>query len=146
MRTTILAGLSALVLCGAGAVAAEEFEVQMLNRGAEGTMVFEPAFLQIQPGDSVRFVPTDRGHNAESVRGMTPEGAEPFKGRINEEITVTFDVEGAYGYMCLPHFAMGMVGLIVVGDDPQNIDAFADVRMTPKARQRFDGYIAQIGG
>jgi len=143
MGTTAIAGLAAMALIGATAVRASEHEVQMLNRGEEGMMVFEPAYLQIAPGDTVRFVPTDPGHNAETVRGMIPDGAEPFKGRIGQEVTVTFDVEGAYGYMCLPHFAMGMVGLIVVGEDPGNLDAAEGARVPPKARERYDGYFAQ---
>jgi plastocyanin len=42
----------------------------MLNRGESGTMVFEPAGLRIAPGDTVKFIATDRGHNAETVPGM----------------------------------------------------------------------------
>lgn len=143
MRTTAMAGLAAMAVIGAAAARAAEHEVQMLNRGEEGMMVFEPAFLQIAPGDTVRFVPTNPGHNAETVRGMIPDDAEPFKGRVGQEIAVTFDVEGAYGYMCLPHVAMGMVGLIVVGEDPANLDEAEAARVPPKARERFDGYFAQ---
>ena len=49
---------------------------------------------------------------------MIPEVAEPWKGKINEEITVTFTQEGIYGYKCQPHFGLGMVGLIQVGETP----------------------------
>ena len=38
-------------------------------------MVFEPSFVKIAPGDTVRFVSTDKGHNAETIKGMLPEGA-----------------------------------------------------------------------
>ncbi len=49
----------------------------MLNKGADGTtMVFEPALTKIAVGDTVTFVATDRGHNAETIPGMLPEGAE----------------------------------------------------------------------
>jgi plastocyanin len=71
------------------AVSAAEFEVKMLNKGEAGSMVFEPAFLQIAPGDTVKFIVTDKGHNAEVIKDMLPEGATPFKGKINEEISVT---------------------------------------------------------
>ena len=125
-------------------VAAEEFEVQMLNKGETGTMVFEPAFLQIAAGDTVTFVPTDKGHNAESIADMIPEGAEPFKGKINEQISVTFDVEGAYAYKCLPHLPMGMVGLIVVGEAPANLEEIQAVNVPPKAQERFEELYAQI--
>ena len=75
----------------AGAASAADVEVQMLNKGAKGAMVFEPSFVQVQPGDTVHFVPTDKGHDVESIKGMLPEGVEPFKGKMNEnyDLTVT---------------------------------------------------------
>ncbi|KQX34941.1 hypothetical protein ASD04_16310 [Devosia sp. Root436] len=125
-------------------VGAAEFEVHMLNKGEAGNMVFEPAFLQIAPGDTVKFVPVDKGHNAETIKDMIPEGAEPFKGKINEEFSVTFDVEGAYAYKCLPHFAMGMVGMIVVGEAPANLDALKAARVPPKVADKFEEFYSQI--
>ena len=90
-------------------------EVHMLNKGADGeAMVFEPALIRIAAGDTVKFIPTDPGHNAESIRGMLPDGAELFKGALNKEVDVTFTVPGVYGIKCLPHIAMGMVALVVV--------------------------------
>ena len=126
-------------------VGAAEFEVQMLNKGTDGsTMVFEPAFLQISAGDTVKFVPTDKGHNAETIKGMFPEGGNEFKGKINEEFSVTFDVEGAYAYKCLPHFGMGMVGMIVVGEAPANLEALQAVKVPPKVAAKFEEFYPQI--
>ncbi|RZJ38429.1 MAG: pseudoazurin, partial [Brevundimonas sp.] len=71
--------------------------------------------LRVRAGDTVKFIATDRGHNAASITGMTPDGATPFNGRINQEIEVTLTVPGLYGYKCTPHTGMGMVGLIQVG-------------------------------
>lgn len=100
----------------ASPAAAKEYQVKMLNQGSDGKlMVFEPAFLKVAPGDSVKFVPTAKGHNAETVAGMAPAGAAAFKGKINQELTVSFAKEGLYGYKCLPHVGMGMVGLVQVG-------------------------------
>ncbi|HET7612761.1 MAG TPA: plastocyanin/azurin family copper-binding protein, partial [Gemmatimonadaceae bacterium] len=73
----------------AGAANAVEIEVKMLNKGEKGMMVFEPDFIKAAPGDTIRFVPVDKGHNAETIKGMIPEGAEPFKGKISQELTVT---------------------------------------------------------
>ncbi|KKB76778.1 hypothetical protein VW35_18315 [Devosia soli] len=127
-------------------ISAAEYEVKMLNTGADGEkMVFEPAFLQIEVGDTVKFVPTDKGHNAEVIKGMFPEGGSEFKGKINEEFSVTFDVAGAYGYKCLPHFAMGMVGLIVVGDDPANLDAITNAAGPARVKAKFADLAAMIG-
>jgi len=125
------------------AASAAEFEVQMLNKGEAGAMVFEPALIRVAAGDSIKFVPTDKSHNAESVRGMIPEGAEPFKGAINKEVVVTFTEPGVYGVKCLPHFAMGMVALVVV-DDPVNLEEAKAVSGPPKAKERFAALFAEL--
>jgi pseudoazurin len=128
----------------ASAAYAEDHEVMMLNRGDAGAMVYEPAFLQIAPGDTVTFIPTDRGHNAEAIEGMIPEGAELFSGRINEEITVTFDVEGLYGIRCTPHFAMGMVMTIAVGEEVAVPEDFLEGRIPRAALQRFEEQLSNL--
>jgi pseudoazurin len=91
-------------------------------------------------------VPVDPGHNAESLKGMTPEGAEPFKGGIGKEIAVTFDVEGVYGYNCMPHYGMGMVGLVVVGDAAANAEAIKAVQQRGRAAERFAALFAGLQG
>jgi pseudoazurin len=77
---------------------AAQYEVQMLNSGSEGYMVFEPALLTVKRGDSVTFVATDLSHNSASIKGMIPEGAVPWSGKMNEDVTVVFDNEGVYVY------------------------------------------------
>ena len=116
----------------------------MLNRGEAGAMVFDPAFLQIAPGDTVTFLSTDRGHNAEAIEGMIPAGAEAFSGRINEEITVSFDIEGLYGVRCTPHFAMGMVMTIAVGDVAAAPEDFFQGRIPPTAVRRFEDQLSNL--
>lgn len=123
---------------------AADHQVQMLNKGEMGAMVFEPALIEIAPGDTVTFVPTDKGHNAESIQGFLPEGAETFKGKINQEITVSFDVPGAYGVKCQPHLGLGMVALVVVGDDTSNLEAGKAVKVPKKAQERFELIYQQL--
>jgi len=122
---------------------AAEFEVLMLNKGAKGAMVFEPDFIAAAPGDTIRFVPTDKGHNVETIKGMIPEGAEPVKGKINEEVTVTVDKDGVYGFKCTPHYAMGMVALVTVGT-LTNLDEAKAVKQTGKAKKVFEALFAEI--
>ena len=136
MRTIVTIGALAAALAMAGAAQAAEVEVKMLNKGAEGVMVFEPALVKIAPGDTVRFVAADKGHNAESIDGMLPEGGQTFVGKINEELAITFEKPGVYGYKCKPHYGMGMVGLVVVGD-PTNLDAAKEAKHPGKAKQAF---------
>jgi len=146
-RTTMFKSFATALALGTlvtGAAFAENHDVQMLNRGDAGAMVYEPAFLQIAPGDTVTFIPTDRGHNAESIDGMIPEGAEPFSGRINEEITVTFDVEGLYGIRCTPHYAMGMVMTIAVGEEVAVPEDFLEGRIPRTALQRFEEQLSNL--
>lgn len=142
MRTLLFAAAG---VCGllAGAASAAEHEVKMLNKGAQGVMVFEPQVLAIAPGDTVKFVAADKGHNAESLAGMIPEGAEPFKGKMNQDVTIAFDKPGVYGYQCKPHYTMGMVGLVVVGDAAPNLDQAKAVVHKGKAKDRM---AAAFGG
>ncbi|MEQ9257730.1 MAG: pseudoazurin [Roseovarius sp.] len=143
MIRTLATGLALAALMG-GAAFAETFEVKMLNKGADGErMVFEPAFVQAAAGDTIRFIPTDKGHNAETVEGMIPEGAEGFRGKINEEIEVTLDTEGVYGVLCKPHFAMGMVMTIAVGE-AEVPDGFLERRMPKKAKARFEAQLEKM--
>ena len=124
---------------------AAEHQVKMLNKGAEGIMVFEPNVVKVAPGDSVHFVAADKGHNVELIDGMIPEGAAPFKGEMNKDVTVTLDKPGVYGFKCKPHYGMGMVGLIVVGE-PVNKTAAAAVEQKGKAKKKFEDLLGQIGG
>lgn len=130
---------SAAIFAALGSAAsAETFEVLMLNKGEAGRMIFEPAALRVAAGDTVKFVASDKGHNAESVKDMTPGSAEPFKGKINEEIEVTLTEPGYYGIKCKPHYAMGMVMVIAVGDADTAPDSFLAGRIPKKAGKRFE--------
>lgn len=138
LRLARVAGVAVLMGSGLSAHAsAETFEVKMLNRGEKGPMVFEPDFLEITAGDRVRFVPTHKSHNAATVEGMVPEGVEGFKSRISDEFETGFDKPGFYGIKCSPHYGMGMVMLIKVGDAtlPQS---YRTVDMPARAKPRFE--------
>ena len=142
---TILIG-SLLIL--SGAALAESYEVQMLNTGSDGVMVFEPAVLSINPGDSVTFKATNPGHNSESMAGMKPEGAEGWQGGMGQDVTVTFDQDGVYVYQCTPHLMMAMVGVIKVGSG-SNLEAIKTAAIDKKAdfmlaQDRLDGYLNQL--
>lgn len=142
-KIAALALLAALAL--ATPAAAANFEVHMLNKGAEGAMVFEPAAIKVAPGDTVTFLPTDKGHNAETIKDMLPEGAEAFKGAMGKEIVVTFTQEGVYGVKCAPHLGMGMVALVQVGDAPANVDAAKAAKLPKKAAERMEDAFEDLG-
>jgi len=141
--------MSVLLIAAAGVAAtgpasAADHEVKMLNKGEAGIMVFEPAFLAVAPGDTVHFRAVDKGHNAASIDGMVPEGAATWKGGLNKDVTVTLDVEGIYGVRCVPHYPMGMVALIVVGDPSVNLEAARQVKQPGRAKQRMAELLARL--
>jgi pseudoazurin len=144
MRMLVVLGAAALTLCGAAAAQAADFQVKMLNKGADGVMVFEPALLKVSPGDTVKFLATDKGHNVESIETMVPNGGKVFVGKMNEEVAVTFDQPGVYGYRCKPHYGMGMVGLVVVGE-ATNLDQARAAQHPGKAKQIFAGLFERLG-
>lgn len=124
-------------------------EVLMLNVNPDDPgqrMVFSPRLLVINPGDTVQFVATDRSHNSQAVRDMVPEGAEPWTGRINEEIAVTLDVPGVYGYACQPHYSMGMVGMIIVRGEGMtaNAEAARSARHRGHGNRAFEEIWAEV--
>ena len=120
----------------------------MLNSGKEGMMVFEPAVLSIQKGDTVKFVATDVSHNSASIEGMIPEGAEPWTGALSQDVTVTLTKEGVYVYQCTPHNMMAMIGVIKVESKgnldqiKQNAEAYKKTFLMNQ--ERLDNYLSQI--
>ena len=127
----------------------EAYTVKMLNQGATGVMVFEPAFLKINVGDTVTFESTDAAHNSASIPGMIPSGASPWNGQLSRDISVTFEIPGVYGYQCTPHAMMAMVGVIQVGNDNSNLETAKNVAVQFKStfvmnQTRLDEYLSKI--
>jgi len=88
---------------------AEEFQINAEAR------VFNPDILYVKPGDTISFV-NMASHDSVSVDGFIPEGAQPWKSGIGNNLSIKLDVEGTYLYVCVPHLGFGMVGIIVVGE------------------------------
>ena len=81
---------------------------------------FSIEVANIGVGDTVEWLPKNKGHNVEFLAG--PDMANlPQKSKINEFHSVLFERPGIYLYGCTPHLNMGMLGLIVVGNDLHNI-------------------------
>ena len=142
MLKTSMAAVLATLFLGSLAVA-ETFEIKMMNKGEAGQMVFEPAFLSANVGDTISFIPASKGHNAETIKDMLPEGAEQFKSKLSKEFSVTLTAEGIYGIKCTPHYSMGMIALIQVGS-PVNLDTAKSVKHKGKATKRFDTLFEQV--
>ena len=116
-------------------------EIKMLNKSKTDPkmkMVFEPSFVLAAAGDCIKFTPTSKGHNAETIKKMIPNGAKKFKSKMNKELIVQLDVEGLYGIKCQPHYQMGMIALIQVGEVSEGvIKETAKVKHRGKAKDRF---------
>ena len=130
-------------------------KIQMLNNGEDGAMVFQPGYLQIQPGDKVTFSPSSYGHNSQSIAeiiGSTdgqPEGSKEWKGEMSKPVTVQFDVPGIYLYACYYHYVVGHVGVIQVGNDQHNIERVKKAAEKLKTKmfsypERVDNDLSQI--
>ena len=130
-------------------VAAENFDVKMVNADASGqVMVFDPPFIKANVGDTVTFLPTDMLHNSQSVPGMIPSSASSWNGAMNEKITIELNTEGVYVYQCTPHIALGMIGVIQVGE-ASNIDDIKNSTSSLESmivmnKERVQQYLGQV--
>lgn len=138
--------IAALLLFTCTGSFAKAWQVEMLNYGKQGGMVFEPAFIHAQVGDSVTFIATHSGHNAQSY--LVPEGEKQWKSSIDERYTLQLNQQGVHFYYCPPHLMMGMIGMIQVGE-ALNIDILRE--KSPRLRskvalkpERVDELIQQL--
>lgn len=137
LATTMLIGSMAPAL-------AETIEVEMLNRNEAGeAMVFSQELIRAEVGDIIRFVPTDRSHNAQSVDGALPDGQEPFRGRMNQVVEYEVTETGLTAVVCLPHQTMGMVALVVVGNDLSNADDILAARIPGRGMDKIEALIEE---
>lgn len=100
-------------------------------------LVFDPDEITIAPGDTIVWENVgDIGHSVTAYEDEIPEDAEffasgdaddeqaardgyPDQGDIpgGESYEYTFEVEGEYGYFCIPHEDPGMLGTVIVSED-----------------------------
>ena len=66
------------------------------------------------------------------------------KSKMNKEYSFTFDIPGIYLYQCTPHKGMGMIALVVVGDNTSNKDAIAKAKLSGKSKMKRDKFLSEI--
>ena len=87
----------------------------------------------VDVGDTIEWLPKNEGHNVEFLVG--PDiSALPKKSELNTFYAVTFDLPGLYLYQCTPHGHMGMLGLVVVGNDFHNLKDIRDIELSRVAK------------
>lgn len=103
-------------------------------------MVFSPRVLRVPSGASIEFHPGDASHNTQTTGGMIPEGATPWRSQFGQVHRVILDVPGYYGYHCMPHRGMGMVGLIIVQGEGMeaNLEAARATKQRGRAAKAWD--------
>ena len=128
-------------------VVAEDTTVEMLDKLGKRNMVFSQEIVRINPGDTVFWKATDKGHNVQFIsKNGVPEGVEKFKSKIGKDVEYTFTTPGIYAYWCVPHKTMGMIGFVIVGDDLSNLDLIKKVKFIGKSKKIAKALIAEIEG
>ena len=88
-------------------------------------------------------MPTDKGHNVEFIAG--PEGYELLKrSKVNKEVSLTFDIPGVYLYQCTPHRTMGMIALVVVGEDVSNLKQIAATKTFGISKKKLSSLVTGL--
>ena len=123
---------------------ADNITIDMLNKRDDGAkMVYSEDITRINIGDTITWMPKSKGHNVHFIAGL--EGWElPKKSKNNKEVSITFDTPGVYLYQCTPHATMGMIAMVVVGDDKSNLDAISKMRLRGKSKKKFKALLGDI--
>lgn len=125
-------------------LAAKQATVDVVIDPVTGRSHYEPAILYIEPGDSVLFRNAGSSYASRAIPGMQPESADPWWGQVGTDLVVTFDEPGIYGHKCGANYRLGLVGLIVVGDQPVNLASARAIPHPPAAAATFDTLFAEL--
>jgi len=117
-------------------------EVRMLSRDPgdpNRRNLFDPPLVRASPGDTVRFISVEKGHNTQNIKGMVPEGTVEWKSKLSRDFELKFDKPGVYAHKCTPHYSAGMVGIIIVEGEgwDTNLAAAKSVKQRGKAKKQF---------
>ena len=115
---------------------AVDMTIDMLNKNADGErMVYSTEVAKVAVGDTITWLPASKGHNVHFI--SAPDGVELVKSKMNKEFSFTFEKEGIYLYQCTPHKSMGMIGLVVVGENTDNLDSVKKTKVVGKTKKKL---------
>ena len=121
---------------------AADVAIEMLNKNADGQkMVYSQEVVKIEVGDTVTWLPRSKGHNVEMI--SSPNKMK-FKSKNGTKARITFETPGIYYYLCTPHKGMGMIGLVVVGNDMSNIDDVKKAKAYGKSKKKLKKLLASL--
>ncbi len=123
---------------------ADDITIDMLNKRDDGAkMVYSEDIARINVGDTITWLPASKGHNVHFIAG--PDGWElPKKSKNNKEVAISFDTPGVYLYQCTPHASMGMIALVIVGEDTSNLDAIAKAKVRGKSKRKLKKLLGEL--
>jgi len=98
---------------------ADEVTVEVGVEANGGAFGFGPAAVQVDPGTTVVW----EWNGAGGQHNVVAQSGGDFESDLVEEAGFTyeqtFDDEGVVQYYCQPHQSLGMKGVVVVGDVPE---------------------------
>ena len=121
---------------------AENYTIDMLNKLGKEKMVYSEKIISIKVNDEVTWKSVDKGHNVEFI--SMPKGVSKFKSKISKDANFKFTKSGLYLYQCTPHKAMGMIGLVIVGDDKSNLGKIKKVKVYGKSKKLLKSLLKSI--
>ena len=115
---------------------AADMTIDMLNKNADGErMVYSTEVARVAVGDTITWLPASKGHNVHFI--SAPDGVELIKSKMNKEFSFTFEKEGIYLYQCTPHKSMGMIALVIVGENTDNIDSAKKAKVVGNSKKKL---------
>ena len=93
---------------------------------------FSKEVVYIDVGDTVEWLPKNEGHNVEFLGGPNMSSL-PDSSEVDSFHSITFDAPGVYLYHCEPHGNMGMLGLVIVGNDLHNLKEIEKIKLSSTA-------------
>ena len=132
-----------LILFFCSPVLSADQNIDMLNRLGKEINVYSKKIVNVDVGDTITWLPTSKGHNVHFI--SAPDGWKiPKKSKNNKEVAITFDVPGVYLYQCTPHKAMGMIGLVVVGGNTDNLDSIKKTKVLGKSKKKLKKILGDV--
>ena len=86
----------------------------------------------IDVGDTIEWLP-NVDHNVEFIGGPDMNSL-PEKSKFNVSYSVNFNTPGVYLYHCTPHGNMGMLGLVIVGNNFNNLKDIEEIQLSSVAK------------
>jgi len=140
-KLTLLISIFSVLLFSSHVIAANH-ELEMLNKLGKERMVFSKKMISIDLNDQVLWKSVDKGHNVQFI-GM-PDGAKKYKSKISKDASYKFEKPGVYLYQCTPHKAMGMIGIVVVGKNKNNLEKIKKVKVYGKSKKILKNLLEKL--